>query len=162
MEQTKKVNVWYFGMKAHVGTDNRGVTHSMTVTDAAAAAIPKLPDLMHGEERELYGDKAYWCEGATGARPFLVVKRLCWFDKVRCRGLGKNSARAYTAFPLTNPYLLRKRLMEAGGDVRPVATETGRLAGCGHREGPRSAPQLPLSGIGDHVGVKTTGCTDLP
>ena len=37
--------------------------HSLVTTHAAAADINQLPDLMHGEERELYGDKAYWCEG---------------------------------------------------------------------------------------------------
>lgn len=62
MRQTKKGNQWYFGMKVHVGTDKRGVTHSLEVTDAAQADIGQLPHLLHGEERELYGDKAYWKE----------------------------------------------------------------------------------------------------
>ena len=36
MKQTKKGNRWYFGMKAHVGTDTgRGLAHSIVVTDAA-------------------------------------------------------------------------------------------------------------------------------
>jgi len=63
MRQTKKGNQWYFGMKAHVGTDPKGLVHSLTVTDAAEADINQLPELMHGEERVLYGDKAYWSEG---------------------------------------------------------------------------------------------------
>ncbi len=46
--------------------------------------------------------------------PFLVVKRLWGFDKVRHRGLAKNTARAYTAFALANLYLLRKRLLPPG------------------------------------------------
>jgi IS5 family transposase len=46
--------------------------------------------------------------------PFLVVKRLWGFDKVRYRGLAKNTARAYAAFALANLYLLRKRLMPPG------------------------------------------------
>lgn len=62
MRQTKKGNQWYFGMKVHVGTDKRGVTHSLEVTDAAQADIGQLPHLLHGSERELYGDKAYWKE----------------------------------------------------------------------------------------------------
>lgn len=33
------------------------------------------------------------------------------FNKVRYRGLAKNTARAYTAFALANLYLLRKRLL---------------------------------------------------
>jgi hypothetical protein len=36
MKQTKKGNQWYFGMKAHVGTDaRRGLAHSIVVTNAA-------------------------------------------------------------------------------------------------------------------------------
>ena len=33
MKQTKKGNQWYFGMKAHVGTDSStGLAHSVVVT----------------------------------------------------------------------------------------------------------------------------------
>lgn len=60
MRQTKKGNVWYFGMKVHVGTDTQGLVHSLVTTDAAQADIHQLPELIHGEERELYGDGAYW------------------------------------------------------------------------------------------------------
>jgi transposase, IS5 family len=62
MKQTKKGNEWYFGMKVHVGTDKRGVVHSLTTTHAAEADIHQLPELIHGEEREIYGDGAYWKE----------------------------------------------------------------------------------------------------
>ena len=62
MRQTKKGNTWFFGMKVHVGTDPKGLVHTVVVTDAAQADINQLPELMHGEERVLYGDKAYWCE----------------------------------------------------------------------------------------------------
>ncbi len=62
MKSTKKGNVWHFGMKIHVGTDKRGVVHSLTATHAAAADVTELPNLVHGEERELYGDRAYWNE----------------------------------------------------------------------------------------------------
>ena len=37
MRQTKKGNRWYFGMKVHVGTDKRGVVHSLVTTHAAEA-----------------------------------------------------------------------------------------------------------------------------
>lgn len=60
MRQTKKGNSWYFGMKVHVGTDKRGVVHSLEVTDAAQADINQMPQLLHGDEREVYGDRAYW------------------------------------------------------------------------------------------------------
>lgn len=45
---------------------------------------------------------------------FHVVKRLWGFNKVRYRGLAKNTARAFTAFALSNLYLVRRKLIEAG------------------------------------------------
>ena len=60
MKQTRKGQQWYFGMKVHIGTDTRGLVHTLTTTDAAAADITQLDDLLHGQESTLYGDKAYW------------------------------------------------------------------------------------------------------
>lgn len=62
MRQAKKRNTWFFGMKLHVGTDRRGIVHSLATTDAAQADITQMPALLHGEEREVYGDRAYWSE----------------------------------------------------------------------------------------------------
>jgi IS5 family transposase len=62
MKQTKKGNTWHFGMKVHVGTDKHGLVHSLTTTDAAAGDITQLGTLLHGGEREIYGDQAYWKE----------------------------------------------------------------------------------------------------
>jgi IS5 family transposase len=63
MRQTKKGNQWYFGMKAHVGTDTRrGLAHSVVVTDAAVHDSQVMDELLHGEEQAVYGDKAYASE----------------------------------------------------------------------------------------------------
>jgi IS5 family transposase len=62
MKQTRKGKSWHFGMKLHIGTDRRGVVHSLTATHAAEADIKQLPNLLHGEESVLYGDQAYWKE----------------------------------------------------------------------------------------------------
>ncbi len=62
MKQTRKGGSWHFGMKLHIGTDRRGVVHSLTATHAAEADIKQLPHLLHGEESVLYGDQAYWKE----------------------------------------------------------------------------------------------------
>jgi len=63
MKQGKKnAREWRFGMKAHVGTDRGGLVHTLVTTHAGAADISQLPQLSHGEERELYGDQAYWSE----------------------------------------------------------------------------------------------------
>jgi len=62
MKQTRKGNNWYFGMKLHIGADKRGLVHTVTATNAAVADIKQLPALLHGEEREVFGDQAYWQE----------------------------------------------------------------------------------------------------
>ena len=60
MKQTKKGNQWYFGMKAHVGTDTgKGLVHRVVVTDAAVHDSRVMSKLLHGEEGAVYGDKAY-------------------------------------------------------------------------------------------------------
>lgn len=60
MKQTRKGKTWYFGMKLHIGTDRRGIVHTVRATNAGTADITQLPDLLHGEEREIFGDQAYW------------------------------------------------------------------------------------------------------
>ena len=62
MRQARKGKEWHFGMKAHVGTDKRGIVHTLVTTPANAADIDQLPQLLHGNEKELYGDQAYWSE----------------------------------------------------------------------------------------------------
>ncbi len=63
MKQTKKGNQWYFGMKAHVGTDTgKGLAHSIVVTNAAIHDSQVMDELVHGEEQAVYGDRAYTSE----------------------------------------------------------------------------------------------------
>lgn len=62
MGQTKKGANWHFGMKVHIGTDKRGLTHELTGTSASVNDFTQLPELLHGEEQELYGDRSYWSE----------------------------------------------------------------------------------------------------
>lgn len=63
MKQGKKNGrEWHFGMKAHVGTDLNGLVHTLVTTDAAKSDFSQLPKLLHGAERELYADQAYWSE----------------------------------------------------------------------------------------------------
>lgn len=90
MKQTKKGNMWFFGFKIHVGTDKRGLVHSLTVTNAAAADIKQLPELVHGQERELYGDKAYWSEADRQAYAQAGVRY-----RVNRRGTSKKPVSEY-------------------------------------------------------------------
>lgn len=62
MKQTKKGNNWYFGMKLHIGTDLKGLVHSVTGTNAGVNDITQMGELLHGQEKAVFGDRAYWNE----------------------------------------------------------------------------------------------------
>lgn len=119
MRQTKKGNEWYFGMKVHVGTDVKGVVHHLSVTDAAQADMNELPELLHGEERALYGDKAYWSERDRGELEALGVRY-----RVNRRGVsGKplterwkeiNRSRSRVRSRVEHPFHVVKRLWGFG------------------------------------------------
>lgn len=60
MSSTKKGNQWYFGMKAHIGVDAKsGLVHHIDTTAAKTNDRVPFPKLLHGEEKALFGDKAY-------------------------------------------------------------------------------------------------------
>jgi IS5 family transposase len=144
MQQTKKGNQWYFGMKLHIGVDSQsGLVHSASVTAGNVHDSQELPNLLHGQETRLYGDSAYrgknqreqlkqiaprakdftnkparrnqplsQADRQTNRRksavrskvehPFLTLKRIWGFMKVRYRGLAKNANRAYAMLALIN------------------------------------------------------------
>ena len=60
MHQTRKGQQWYYGMKQHIAVDSKsGLAHSAVVTAANVHDKHPLPRLLHGAEREVYGDSAY-------------------------------------------------------------------------------------------------------
>jgi len=60
MESTQKGGQWYFGMKAHIGVDSQTkLIHSVVITSANVHDSQVLGDLLHGDERRVYGDSAY-------------------------------------------------------------------------------------------------------
>jgi transposase, IS5 family len=60
MHQTRKGNQWYFGMKAHIGVDSKeGIVHSVCSTAASVSDIHMLPELLHGDEKKVWGDAGY-------------------------------------------------------------------------------------------------------
>ena len=60
MHQTKKGNQWYFGMKAHIGVDSKeGIVHSVCSTAASVSDVHMLPELLHGDEKKVWGDAGY-------------------------------------------------------------------------------------------------------
>jgi len=60
MHQTKKGKQWYFGMKAHIGVDAKSkLIHSVAASSANVHDKHLLGQLLHGEERRVFGDAAY-------------------------------------------------------------------------------------------------------
>jgi IS5 family transposase len=60
MSSTKKGKAWHFGMKAHIGVDRkRGLVHTVVCTTAKDHDRSVFADLVHGEERSIFGDKGY-------------------------------------------------------------------------------------------------------
>lgn len=76
MHQTKKGNEWYFGMKAHIGTDaDSGLVHSLTGTAANVADITETERLLHGEESDVFADAGYT---GVAKRDELKDKNVTW------------------------------------------------------------------------------------
>jgi len=60
MHSTKKGNQFYFGMKIHVGVDRETkLVHSLVTTPANVHDSNPVGELLHGEERVVFGDSAY-------------------------------------------------------------------------------------------------------
>jgi IS5 family transposase len=49
-------------MKVHVGTDRQGLVHSLATGPASQGDITRLDELLHGQERGIFGDQAYWSD----------------------------------------------------------------------------------------------------
>lgn len=60
MHQTRKGKQWYFGMKAHIGTDaESGLVHTVVGTAANVADVTQANALLHGNETDVLGDAGY-------------------------------------------------------------------------------------------------------
>ena len=59
MRSVKKGNNWYFGMKAHIGTDTQGLVRKVEFTAASVHDSQLTEQLLEGETVAVYGDKAY-------------------------------------------------------------------------------------------------------
>ena len=56
----KKGNQWHFGYKAHIGVDkDTGLVHTIKATSANEHDVTVTSQLLHGDEKEVYGDSGY-------------------------------------------------------------------------------------------------------
>jgi transposase, IS5 family len=66
MGTTKKGGQWLFGIKAHIGVDEKTkLIHTVVATPGNVADCMVLGRLLHGQERRVYGDKAYFGMGSV-------------------------------------------------------------------------------------------------
>lgn len=95
MHQTKKGNQWYFGMKAHVGADTQTkLIHSVVASAANVHDSVALPELLHGDETRVYGDKAYAGQGQTIKANAPNAKDFTQRKSYRHRELGESEEQA--------------------------------------------------------------------
>ncbi len=100
MTQTKKGNTWYFGMKVHIGTDRKGIVHTVTTTTAKDADIAQLPELLRGQETVVHGDRGYYSHDAV--------------DYLRKRGIrSRLQKRAASGHPLSRTEKARNKKWSA-------------------------------------------------
>jgi len=114
MHQTRKGNQWHFGLKAHIGVDSKeGIVHSVCTTAASVADVHMLPDLLHGEERKVWGDGGY--QGQTDvihkAAPHaqdMTCKRTKFKDYVDEEQREKNTTKSKVRAKVEHVFRIRK------------------------------------------------------
>ena len=137
MHQTKKGNQWYFGLKAHVGVDaKQGTVHSLATTAANVADSRVLPELLHGEERKVWGDGGY--QGQTKAiqeaaprAQDMTCRRTRYKGRVDELQRKKNRNKSSVRAKVEHPFRILKRIF--GFDkvrYRGLAKNHHRLCAC--------------------------------
>jgi IS5 family transposase len=60
MHSVKKNTRWYFGLRAHIGTDaGTGYVHHLSITAANVAEVKVAPELLREDDEVVYGDAGY-------------------------------------------------------------------------------------------------------
>ncbi len=137
MHQTKKGNQWYFGLKAHIGVDaKQGTVHTVVTTAANVADSRVLPDLLHGEERKVWGDGGYQgqTEAIQQAAPKaqdMTCKRTRYKNRVDELQRAKNRTKSSVRAKVEHAFRILKRVF--GFDelrYRGLAKNHHRLCAC--------------------------------
>jgi len=116
MHQTRKGNQWYFGLKAHIGVDAaEGHVHTVATTAASVADMHILPDLLHGQERKVWGDAGYQgqTEAIKEAAPKaqdMTCKRTKFKDYVDELQKKKNRSKSSVRAKVEHPFRILKRV----------------------------------------------------
>ena len=95
MRQTKKGNQYHFGMKLHTGVDAQtGLVHSFSTTSANVHDVTEAHRLLHGGERQVWGDAGYIGVQKRAENLGLVVEWLVAMRPGQRRKLEPDSAEA--------------------------------------------------------------------
>jgi IS5 family transposase len=126
-----------------------GLVHTVTTTPANVGDVTEVDKLLHGQEQKRAPKRGRtwfiaakrgsvkampdgelkdavkhteYMKAAVRAKvehPFRVMKRQFGYQKVRFKGLLKNTAQVLTLFALANLWMVRRTLLASAGDVRP-------------------------------------------
>ena len=116
MHQTRKGQQWYFGAKAHIGVDSKEVVvHSVATTAASVADAHMLPDLLHGEEKKVWGDGGYQGQteaihSAAPAAQDMTNRRTKFKNYVDEEGKRKNKTKSKVRAKVEHPFRILKRV----------------------------------------------------
>jgi len=116
MHQTRKGKQWYFGLKAHIGVDSKqGHVHSVCTSAASVADKHMLPDLLHGEERKVWGDGGYQGQGeairqAAPRAQDMTSRRVQYKNFVDELQKAKNRGKARVRAKVEHPFRILKRI----------------------------------------------------
>ena len=116
MHQTRKGKQWYFGLKAHIGVDSKqGHVHSVCTSAASVADKHMLPDLLHGEERKVWGDGGYQGQGeairqAARRAQDMTSRRVQFKNFVDELQKAKNRVKARVRAKVEHPFRILKRI----------------------------------------------------
>ena len=116
MHQTRKGKQWSFGLKAHIGVDSKqGHVHSVCTTAASVADQHMLADLLHGEERKVWGDGGYQGQGEAirEAAPHaqdMTSRRTRYKGYVDQFQRAKNRVKARVRAKVEHPFRILKRI----------------------------------------------------
>src|SRR5438876_5360697 len=137
MHQTRKGKQWYFGLKAHIGVDSKqGHVHSLCTSAASVGDKHMLPDLLHGEERKVWGDGGYQGQGEAirEAAPHaqdMTCRRTRFKNYVDEEAKRRNTTKSRVRAKVEHPFRVLKRIF--GFDkvrYRGIKKNHNRLCAC--------------------------------
>jgi len=106
----------HFGAKAHIGVDSKEtVVHTVVTSAASVADKHMLPDLLHGNEKKVWGDAGY--QGQTevihAAAPNaqdMTSRRTKFKNYVDEEAKRKNTTKARVRSKVEHPFRILKRV----------------------------------------------------